>query len=308
VVNAGGEQMKVTVIAEIGINHNGDLDMAKKLIDVAAVAGCDYVKFQKREPEVCVPVHQRSKIRSTPWGEMTYLEYKKRIEFGRTEYDAISEHCQLRNIGWFASVWDQPSVDFMKQYKAIPGGKCIMKIPSALLTQTTLVQYARENCDLLLASTGMSTEDEIEKAVELGKPDVLFHTNSTYPSPIEELNLSYIQWLIEKYPEQTIGYSGHEFGLITTYAATMLGAQWIERHITLNRNLWGSDQLSSVEPDGLIKLIKGIRSLEKAVGTPGPRQILQSEWKKRKSLCPTNKSSANDPHLNLESAQVVNLK
>ena len=272
---------KVNIIAEIGINHNGDIEVAKKLIDLASVAGCDYVKFQKRNPDVCVPDAQKSVIRKTPWGEMTYLDYKWRIEFGQKEFDEIDAYCKSRNIQWFSSVWDRDSVDFMTQYATDRG--CIMKIPSALINDISLCQYARQNCDYLMISTGMSDESQVEAAAEVC-PDLIFHTNSTYPCPVEELNLSYITWLRNNHPTKEIGYSGHEYGLVTTFATVGLGATWIERHVTLDRSMWGSDQSSSVEPSGLVKLVKGIRDLEKSMGSGGPRSPSHSELAKMKTL------------------------
>ena len=268
--------MSVKIIGEIGINHNGDLELCKKLIDSAVLAGCDYVKFQKRNPDVCVPEEQKSKPKSTPWGDMTYLEYKYKVEFGKEEYDEIDRYCKEKGIGWFASVWDKDSVDFMVNYGSIT------KIPSALITNKELVQYAREKFDYLIISTGMSTEDEVEEAVMISNPDVIMHTNSTYPSPIEELNLEYIHWL-KKYGVE-VGYSGHEYGLVTTFATIPMGVTWIERHITLDRTLWGSDQIASVEPAGLMKLVKGVRDIEKSLGGNGPRVLLNSELSKRESL------------------------
>ena len=268
--------MSVKIIGEIGINHNGDLELCKKLIDSAVLAGCDYVKFQKRNPDVCVPEEQKSKPKSTPWGDMTYLEYKYKVEFGKEEYDEIDRYCKEKGIGWFASVWDKDSVDFMANYGSIT------KIPSALITNKELVQYAREKFDYLIISTGMSTEDEVEEAVMISNPDVIMHTNSTYPSPIEELNLEYIHWL-KKYGVE-VGYSGHEYGLVTTFATIPMGVTWIERHITLDRTLWGSDQVASVEPAGLMKLVKGVRDIEKSLGGYGPRVLLNSELSKRESL------------------------
>jgi len=270
--------MATKIIAELGLNFNGSLDIAKKLIDLACFTECDYVKFQKRTPELCVPEEQKNKPKETPWGTMTYLEYKNRMEFGEMEYKEIDEYCKSRKIKWFASVWDLPSCDFMKAFTKIG------KIPSALIVNIELCQYARECFDFLIISTGMSTEEEIEKAVEASKPDVIMHCNSSYPAISEELNLNYIKWLKNKYPHIIQGYSGHEFGLITTIAAVVLGAEWVERHITLKRTMWGSDQLASVEPHGLMKLVKGIRSVEAAMGTGGPRQVLGSELEKRKSL------------------------
>lgn len=278
--------MRTKVIGEIGINHNGSLELCKKLIDVAVIAGCDYVKFQKRNPDVCVPEEQKSKPKSTPWGEMTYLEYKYKTEFGQEEYDAINAYCKEKGIGWFASVWDNDSVDFMKQYSTTLDGKeqVVMKIPSALITNDELIQYAKKNCDYLMISTGMSDEAEIVKCISLCNPDLIFHTNSTYPSPVEELNLGYITYLKNKYPNKAIGYSGHEFGLVTTFASVVLGAEWVERHITLDRTIWGSDQMASVEPTGLIKLVKGIRAIEVSRGGNEARKVLGSELAKRKIL------------------------
>jgi len=269
--------MKVNIIGEIGINHNGSLELCKKIIDAAVVAGCDYVKFQKRNPEVCVPEHQKSILRDTPWGKMTYIDYKHKVEFNKKEYDEINNYCNAKGIGWFASVWDKDSADFMSRYSSIT------KIPSALITDTDLGTYARNIFDTLLISTGMSTEEEVERAVQSFDPEVIMHTNSTYPSPIEELNLEYITWLKNKFGKE-VGYSGHEFGLVTTFAAIPLGVTWIERHITLDRTLWGSDQVASVEPAGLFKLVKGVRDIEKALGGNQARVLLPSEEVKLRSL------------------------
>ena len=270
--------MSVKIIAEIGINHNGNINICKKIIDSAVLAGCDYVKFQKRNPDVCVPEEQKTKLKSTPWGEMTYLEYKYKIEFGKEEYEEIDRYCREKNIGWFASVWDKDSVDFISQYNTIS------KIPSALITNKELCKYARKKFDCLIISTGMSTEEEIEEAVKNCSPDVIMHTNSTYPSPIKELNLNYITWLKNKYNTE-IGYSGHEYGLVTTFATIPLGVTWVERHITLDRTMWGSDQVASVEPSGLFKLVKGIRDIELSLGEkPNSRKLFKSELEKRKTL------------------------
>ena len=266
------------IIAEIGINHNGDVSLAKQLIDIAVLAGCDYVKFQKRTPDLCVPEEQKNKEKDTPWGKMTYLEYKHRIEFGKEEYDEIDAYCEEKDISWFASVWDLPSADFMSNYTST------MKIPSALITDTELVKYSRKKSNYLMISTGMSTEEQIENAIRAGNPDLIFHTNSSYPSPNNELNLNYIKWLKEKYTDKEIGYSGHEYGLTSTFIAAALGATWIERHITLDRTMWGSDQLASVEPIGLIKLVKGLKGIQECFGKFGPREITESELLKLSSL------------------------
>ncbi len=282
--------MRTYVIAEIGINHNGDLNIAKRLIDIASAAGCDSVKFQKRNPDVCVPEDEKSKIRETPWGKMTYLEYKYKVEFGKEEYDEIDVYCKERNIDWSASPLDLDSLEFLMQYD-IP----YIKIPSAMLTNDELLIAARDTDKKVILSTGMSTREEIDHAVILLKSKVvvepyyekagnfvLLHCNSTYPAPIEELNLSAIKTLKERYNCE-VGYSGHEFRLSTSVAATYLGASVIERHITLDRSMWGSDQLSSVEPQGLFKLMSGIRELEQARGD-GEIKVTESEKKVRKHL------------------------
>ena len=256
--------MKSTyIIAEIGINHNGSIDVAKKLIDIAAVAGCNAVKFQKRNPDVCVPEHQKNVIRETPWGTMTYLEYKHKIEFGKEEYDVIDSYCKEKGIAWSASPWDLDSLNFLNQYD-IP----FIKIPSAMLTNDELIEATLNTGKKVILSVGMSTEEEISHAVNILQKSndfALLHCNSTYPAPINELNLSAIQTLKEKYNCE-VGYSGHEFRLGTTVASIYLGATIIERHITLDRTMWGTDHMSSVEPQGLIKLVKGIRELEEAYG------------------------------------------
>jgi N-acetylneuraminate synthase len=273
--------MKPTyIIAEIGINHNGNLDVAKKLIDIAAVAGCDAVKFQKRNPDVCVPEHQKNVMRDTPWGTMTYLEYKYKVEFGKTEYDEIDSYCKEKGIAWSASPWDLDSLNFLNQYD-IP----FIKIPSAMLTNHELLKSARDTGKKIILSVGMSTEEEIDDAVEIlkgSKDFAILHCNSTYPAPIEELNLSAIKTLQEKYNCE-VGYSGHEFRLGTTVAAVYLGASIIERHITLDRTMWGTDHMSSVEPQGLIKLVKGIRELEQAYGD-GTIKITESQKPIRSKL------------------------
>lgn len=269
--------MSVQIIAEIGINHNGSIELAKNMIDVAKVAGCDFVKFQKRTPEICIPEGQRSLIRETPWGSMTYLEYKKKLEFGPLDYCDIFAYCKRANIGCFASVWDRPSVDFMREYTDI------IKVPSALIIDLDLLAYAREKARTLIISTGMSTYAEVKKAIRHGHPDVVMHANSSYPARVEELNLNFIKKLKNDFPDIQVGYSGHEYGLVCTFAAVAIGAEWVERHITLERTMWGSDQLASVEPIGIMKLVKGIRDIERALGD-GNKVVYESEMHKRRSL------------------------
>jgi len=271
--------MTTKIIAEIGINHNGDINIAKQLITIASASGCDYVKIQKRNPDVCVPEHQKTQIKDTPWGKMSYLEYKKKIEFNEEQIQELIKFSNAFNIKFFASVWDCDSVDVMSKYTNIG------KIPSALITNLELCKYARDKFSKLIISTGMSTEEEIERCVGECDPDVVMHSNSTYPCPIEDLNLQYITWLRNKYITKEIGYSGHEFGLVSTFATIPLGATWVERHITIDRYMWGSDQLSSIEPSGLFKLVKGIRGIEQSIKyEPGPRIQFDKESIKRKSL------------------------
>ncbi len=279
---------KTYIIAEIGINHNGDLKNALRLIDIAAAAGCDAVKFQKRNPDVCVPEHQKNIMRDTPWGQMTYLEYKYKVEFEAPEYNAIAAHCEAHGIEWSASPWDMDSLEFLKQYD-VP----FLKVPSAMLTNDELLEGCVASGKRVIFSTGMSTKEEIDHAVAvLRKAKLvhnnphkigLLHCNSTYPAPINELNLSGIQTLQSEYPDFEIGYSGHEFRLGTTVAAVYLGASIIERHITLDRQMWGSDHLASVEPQGLFKLVSGIRELEQAYGD-GVIQVTESEKPVRAKL------------------------
>lgn len=271
---------KTYIIAEIGINHNGDINIAKKLIDIAAVAGCDAVKFQKRNPDVCVPEHQKNVMRDTPWGQMTYLEYKHRVEFGKEQYDEIDAYCKEKEIDWSASPWDLDSLDFLNGYD-IP----FIKIPSAMLTNDELLKESVKTGKKIILSVGMSTEKEIDQAVNIlkgAKEFALLHCNSTYPAPIEELNLSAIQTLKQKYGCE-VGYSGHEFRLGTSVASIYLGASIIERHITLDRTMWGTDHMSSVEPQGLIKLVKGVRELEQAYGD-GVIRITDSQIPVRNKL------------------------
>jgi len=285
------------IIAEIGINHNGDLNIAKKLIDIAVMSGCDAVKFQKRNPDVCVPEHQKNIVRDTPWGKMSYLDYKHKIEFGKEEYDKINHYCKERNIVWSASPWDLDSLDFLTQYN-LP----FIKIPSAMITNEDLMFAAKRTGKKVIISTGMSTFSEIERAISIlklpgntaktlrpfhlnEKADnnfAVLHCNSTYPAPLNELNLSAIKTLKNRFKCE-VGYSGHEFRLGTSVAAVYLGATIIERHITLDRTMWGTDQLSSVEPQGLIKLVKGIRELEESFGN-GEIKVTESEKSVRKKL------------------------
>jgi N-acetylneuraminate synthase len=263
----------VVVIAEIGINHNGSLEMARKLIDGAYLAGADAVKFQKRTPELCVPKEQWNLERDTPWGRITYIDYRRRMEFGDAEFAAIDRHCRERGVLWFASCWDEEAVDFMERYDP----PCY-KVASASLTDDDLLRKVRRTGRPLILSTGMSTPAEIDEAVGLlGRENLLLaHTTSTYPCPPNDLNLRMIETLQGLYPECPVGYSGHETGLAPTWAAVALGASFVERHITLDRALWGSDQAASVEIGGFLRLVSNIRDIEKAMGD-GVKRVYEGE-------------------------------
>jgi N-acetylneuraminate synthase len=267
-----GDGYPTYIVTEIGINHNGDLNLAKQMIEVAARYGVDAVKFQKRTPELCVPPEQRGQMRETPWGYITYLDYRNKVEFGEQEYTEIDRYCRKIGITWFASVWDIPSVDFMEHYNPV-----CYKIPSASLTDHDLLRRVRKTGKPIILSTGMSTLEQIKAATNVIGLDnlLLTHTTSTYPCEPEELNLRTIQTLKESFPVP-VGYSGHEVGLIPSAVAVAMGACLIERHITLDRAMWGTDQAASVEPVGVEKLVKYIRVTEKSLGD-GIKRVYDSE-------------------------------
>jgi N-acetylneuraminate synthase len=275
-----GPGQPVFVIAEIGINHNGSLELAKKLIDGAVLAGADAVKFQKRTPELCVPRDQWDVERETPWGRMTYIAYRHRVEFTAEDYARIDRHCRERSILWFASCWDEQAVEFMEQFDP----PCY-KAASAALTDTALLRRKKATGRPLIISTGMSTMEEIETAVDsVGQENLLIaHSTSTYPCPPAELNLRMIQTLHARYPGVPVGYSGHEVGLAPTWAAVALGASFVERHITLDRSMWGSDQAASVEVGGFMRLVSNIRDVEAALGD-GIKRVYEAELGQRKKL------------------------
>lgn len=268
-----GDGYPTYIVAEIGVNHNGDLEIAKRLMNAAYRAGVDAVKFQKRTPELCVPPDQQNVMRETPWGYITYLDYRRKMEFGEAEYREIDRHARELGITWFASVWDEPSVDFLEMFNPVA-----YKIPSAALTDHNLLRKVRSTGRPVILSTGMSTFEQIRQAVDLLDADNLLicHTTSTYPCPPEELNLRMIQTLKREYPDIPIGYSGHEVGLIPSVVAVALGACLVERHITLDRAMWGSDQAASVEPGGFERLVKYIRVTEQALGD-GVKRVYESE-------------------------------
>ena len=267
-----GDGHATYIVAEIGINHNGDLETAKRMIDASMLAGVDAVKFQKRTPELCVPPDQQGKMRETPWGYVSYLEYRHKVEFGEEAYRAIDAYCRERRLTWFVSVWDEPSVDFMQPFDPV-----CYKIPSASLTDHGLLRRARDTGRPVVLSTGMSTMEQIESAVQvLGTENLIInHATSTYPCEPRELNLRTISTLRERFP-CPIGYSGHEVGLIPTVAAVTLGACMVERHITLDRAMWGSDQAASIEPGGFQRLVKYLRVTELALGD-GVKRVYDSE-------------------------------
>jgi len=277
------DKKNVYFIAEIGINHNGDINIAKKLIDAAFSIGWDCVKFQKRNPEKSVPEEQKNIKKDTPWGSMTYLEYKKKIEFGLNEYNIINEYCNQENskIDWTISLWDEDSSEFTKNFD-LP----FVKIPSAHLTNMPLLQSAVSLKKPILLSTGMSTLEEVDEIVnflERQKVDyALMHCNSSYPTPPEELNLSLIPFLKKRY-NCIVGYSGHEYNLEPTIVAITFGAEIVERHITLDHNMWGTDHSSSLEIDGMEKLYNRAKDIKKMIGFPN-KKVTNSEISVRKKL------------------------
>ena len=274
-----GDNHPTYIVGEIGINHNGDIDIAKQLVDLAKWAGADAVKFQKRTPELAVPADQKDKMRETPWGYIPYLQYRQKVEFSEPQYREIDAYCKQKGMEWFVSVWDENSVEFMEAFNP----PCY-KVPSASLTDRTLLKYLKKTGRPIILSTGMSTMQQIKTAV--AEFDInnlmLTHTTSTYPCTPDELNLRMISTLRENFP-CPVGYSGHEVGLVLSAVAVAMGACLVERHITLDRAMWGSDQSASVEPGGLQKLVKYIRVTEQALGD-GVKRIYQSELSSLKKL------------------------
>jgi N-acetylneuraminate synthase len=268
----------VFVVAEIGINHNGDVDLATRLIDAAVAAGCDAVKFQKRTVEIVFTPEELSAPRTSPFG-VTNGDLKRALELGYDDYAEIDRHCRRRNIPWFASCWDQPSVDFIEEFDP----PCY-KIASACLTDDDLIRHMRDKGRPILLSTGMSSPGQIDHAVEVAGEEelLLLHCTSTYPAQVEELNLRVIPGLSRRY-DVPVGYSGHEVGLASSLAAVALGACLIERHLTLDRAMWGSDQAASVEGQGFARLVRDIRAVERALGD-GVKRVYESESTAREKL------------------------
>lgn len=271
--NVIGEHEPVYVIAEIGLNHNGDVDLAKRLIDVAADSGAQAVKFQKRTPDISTPEHMKLTPRETPWGTMSYLEYRYRVEFEREQYTEIGDYATMRGLDWFASPWDEPSVDFLEDMNVVA-----YKIASASITDMGLLARIAATGKPVILSTGMSTFEEVEAAVDMLGTNglVILHATSTYPLPPAEANLRMIPTLQERYPGVPVGYSGHETGLQISLAAVALGATVVERHITLDRAMWGSDHAASLEPHGLENLVRDIRIIEQAMGD-GVKRVFPGE-------------------------------
>ena len=274
-----GEGHPTYIVAEIGINHNGEVEIAKRLMDVARHAGVDAVKFQKRTPELATPPDQRNVMRETPWGYITYLDYRHKMEFGLEQYKEIDAYARKIGITWFVSVWDEPSVDFMEAFDPVT-----YKVPSAALTDHGLMKKLHSTGRPIILSTGMSTIDQIRSSVELLDLEklVICHTTSAYPCEPEELNLRMIETLRKEY-SCPIGYSGHEVGLIPSAVAVAFGACLVERHITLDRAMWGSDQAASVEPGGFERLVKYIRVTEQSLGD-GVKKVYESEIPSMKKL------------------------
>lgn len=268
-----GADAPVYVIAEIGLNHNGDVELAKRLIDVAADSGAQAVKFQKRTPEISTPEHMRDVRRETPWGEMSYLEYRYRVEFDRDQYIEIGDHATMLGLDWFASPWDVPAVSFLEDLNVVAH-----KVASASVTDHELLRALAATGKPIILSTGMSTLEHIDAAVDVLGTErlVILHATSTYPMPPEEANLRTIRTLQQRYPGVPVGYSGHERGLQISLAAVALGAVAVERHITLDRTMWGSDHAASLEPTGLEHLVRDIRIIGEALGD-GVKRVFPGE-------------------------------
>jgi N-acetylneuraminate synthase len=266
------------MVAEIGINHNGDLNVAKQLIDIAANAGWDAVKFQKRTVEVVYSAEELARPRESPFG-VTNGDLKRRLELSKEQYDQIDAHCRLRNIAWFASPWDEASVDFLESF-AVP----CYKVASASLTDDNLLRHMRSTGKPIILSTGMSTLAQIDHAVEVLGRDrlVILHATSTYPAQYEELNLRVIPMLAQRFGVP-VGYSGHETGIASSVAAVAMGACVVERHVTLDRAMWGTDQAASLGPNGITLLARDIRLVETSFGD-GQKRVLDTEVPVMKKL------------------------
>jgi len=270
----------VYICAEIGINHNGSMEMARQLIDIAANCGCEGVKFQKRTPDLCVPEHQKNFMRGTPWGVMTYLEYRHKVEFSADQIYELGDYARSKDIDWMVSVWDEQSLVEMVKLKP-----AALKLPSALLNDHEMIKSVKETGIPLIWSTGMSTNEEIDISYKLisDVPNIMCHCNASYPAELGELNLRFLQVMLERYTKSIIGYSGHEVALLPTIISTVLGARYVERHITLDRAMWGTDQAASVEPKGLERMVREIRRVKVVLGVP-EKILFESEKVARRRL------------------------
>lgn len=270
--STGSDSVRTITVADIGINANADINIAKRLIDVAMSAGVDYVKFQKRTPELCIPEDQKNIMKDTPWGRMTYLDYKDKMEFSKKEYDSIAGYCEFKGMKFFFSVWDEESVVFASRYDSD-----FIKIPSACITDEGLMLKCRKMGTPLIMSTGACNFETIDLALCIfNSPAYILHCVSTYPSKPEEQNLSAILTMKDRYPFSKIGFSNHYPGIIYIPIAITLGAEMVEWHITLDRSMWGTDQAASIEPEGTFKIMKYIRDIEAAMGS-GEKTILERE-------------------------------
>ena len=276
-----GSPVRPILIGEIGVNHNGSLDTAFQLIEMAVENGCDLVKFQKRNPDVCVPESKKQEMRETPWGYITYLDYKKKIEFGKEEFDAIAAFCARLGVGWSASAWDLESQEFLTDYKLT-----FNKVASAMNTHALLLERIAKESRITFLSTGMAEIEDIDNCVEIFKkhscPLVLLHTVSTYPASESELNLRNILMLQERYG-LPVGYSGHESSVSPSIIAASIGAVVIERHVTLDRSMWGTDQSASLEPQGLHYLSSVLHKIPNVLGR-SEKIYLESERKAAQNL------------------------
>ncbi len=266
----------VIIVAEIGINHNGDIDLAKQMIDIARVAGIRYVKFQKRNLEECIPMEERSKKRDTPWGYIPYMEYKQHLEFELDEYKEIDTFCKSTGMNWFASPWDPTSAEFLLQFDCP-----FIKIASAGITDFEMFEVIKPSKLPVIVSTGMSTKKEVDKCLKYfgSQVEYLLACTSTYPTQDDEVNLNFIKTLKKQYPKYKIGFSNHHPGLTFSVIAVALGAEMLEFHMTIDRSMFGSDQAASIETAGVLRVGRTVTRLGKAMGdgkwmvTPGEEKI-----------------------------------
>ena len=273
----------INLVAEIGLNHNGSLQIVLELIRIAKEAGFDYVKFQKRCPNDCIPENQKYVVKETIWGNMLYVDYKEKIELDLYDYEQINKFCEKIGMKWFTSVWDMESACDIYMVN-----NTIVKIPSAKINDVQLLEYCREYFDNVIISTGMSNEADIQKAVAISRPDVIMHSVAVYPTPVEMTRIGYVKWLVENYRDKglckQVGYSGHDKDIGVAIVAILLGSEWIEKHITLSNYMFGSDQKISLEPKEMFEFVEAVRRLEKVLEGNEPREILNGEVAKLEQL------------------------